>query len=644
MPNIFSFNSYLTKVLHTAKAIIQNKTDSTTVNPPSLRYFIYDDTSVDGKSVRFKFIDATDKITSNGIILARWAKTIVTKKIGGYPSNPNDGTIVVTNTERNYYTGTNFINDTISSIDLAGGGMYYRAFSVAENGQFSFSESSGFTVTSETNTLDWDKISELIQSGEAQTFGGLQVGSILTTPMNLKDGKTDYPNHPVEFRIVGYDCEDVNYEGNPNGNPLHSMTLWSEHYLFTMQISAKEKSFALTEDTHFHKEFELELLVTSNGTIAKSSATPTNDHYVNFYIVDKTASGYNRIWNSYSGRYRIAYDATNDKWKVYENSTGNAIYSSKSNTLNPFDNRYVSDDTVDITDTDDMLWEKHNNDFIILNAIKEYYITLDDVNFEIDDTITDGGEIEANSYYEINPDLNGPRANTSYKRNTETAMAHRSANGNNRYKGSFIQQYLNSNAEASLEDNVSNWFIKPNIWSNFDDDGNHQYYKLAGFLSNFTDQKFLNHLATVKHFVERNYVCDGGGYDVIYEKLSLPSRSNLDITLSAGANYGHNGTNLNSTYHHNVDGSYEIASNNNEGKLFDYIQQKFNDNDDGSGTYLKAIRKRSKFSSVTSFSGAWLRSPSVGGSFYVWIVGTSGALSYNLASYAGGVAPLLTLI
>ena len=485
--------------------------------------------------------------------------------------------------------------------------------------------------------IDWDVVSELIQSGEAQTFGGLEIGGLLYTPhktygCTITNDTYHKKQGYLTLRIMGFDFEEVSYKDNPNGNPLHSMTLWSEFNLGNKQFCPAEKPYALTEDTVFHKEYELELIVTATGEGVKNNKAVNSDDYIPFFIYDKTKTGYNRIWRSYYGKHKITFNNTSQKWEVIQIGDGQVIYSSKDNSLEPFDNLEIINDNIDITNPDNFKWEKVGEKYIVLNKNKQYYIksVIENTNvYTIDSSIVDNTFIPDDvEYYEINPDKNGVR---SVYNSTEVSLNSRcrSNYGNNCWMESPIRKYLNS------DKNNGEWYSKGNIWSNTP-----TYINEDGFLKGFTDEKFLNHLATVKNYTERAYTSLGGGYDITYDKVYLPSRGNLGFFNTADRG-------IRKLYNCDIDGNFEVGTK--HGTYFPYLRNIYiSDNETNmyNNTPLNAVRKKMNFND-SSYTYSWMRSPAIGFIANLWFIHVNGKL-YNYDIYAyltkSSFAPLFTII
>ena len=569
---------------------------------------------------------------SNSLIL-KWSNTILVRKVGSYPVDEQDGTVIINNHNRDFYNGRNYLSDTCSAEELEAG-VYYKAWSVFENGdKGSVEELSEFVINEDTDLLDWDNISELIQSGEAQTFGGLELGGLLYTPHKTYGCTTTNDTYhkkegQLTLRIMGFDFEEVNYKGNPNGSPQHSMTVWSEFNLGTKCFCPAEKAYALTEDTHFHKDYELELIATATGEGVKNNKVVSSDVYIPFFLADETQTGYSRIWRSYYGKHKLVFNQTSRRWEVIQLNTGQVIYSSKDDSLEPFDNRYVENDNVSIANPEELKWEKSNDKFIILNKNKRYYLK-DDNTFIIDENIVDGAEIPENTYYEINPDLNGPRASLNSSINSPYQW-YRNMYGNNRYYESPVRQYLTSDKIGGT------WYHKGNIWSNIPT----AYVNEDGFMRGFTDEKFLNHLATVKNYVEKSYASYGGGYDIIYDKVYLASRGNVGL-YNDNTGYG-----IYDEFNCDIDGKFEVGTK--HGTYFPYLRNIYVSdslNDMYNNSVLNPVRMRRNYND-NSVNFSWLRSPGIGFSFNGFFIHKTGQLyNYTLRiSGLAGLAPVFTII
>lgn len=72
-------------------------------------------------SITLTWTDPTDSF---------WASTKIMRKLGDYPANENDGTLVITNTTKNQYKTTGFLDSGV----VSGNTYYYQAFPIAADG------------------------------------------------------------------------------------------------------------------------------------------------------------------------------------------------------------------------------------------------------------------------------------------------------------------------------------------------------------------------------------------------------------------------------------------------------------------------------------------------------------------------------
>ena len=77
-----------------------------------------------------KWSDPDDTIVS-GVNISAWTLTAVVRKAGGYPQDENDGVVVVTNSVRNQYATTGFVDNTNLTNGVT---YYYQLFPVSREG------------------------------------------------------------------------------------------------------------------------------------------------------------------------------------------------------------------------------------------------------------------------------------------------------------------------------------------------------------------------------------------------------------------------------------------------------------------------------------------------------------------------------
>lgn len=87
----------------------------------------------------FNWQDPTD-VMIGGYTTTKWGKTVIVKKKEGYPTSPNDGEVVLTNTERNKYATEKFVDSHPDYYDY-----YYKAFPYSTAGIYFANADNEFT-------------------------------------------------------------------------------------------------------------------------------------------------------------------------------------------------------------------------------------------------------------------------------------------------------------------------------------------------------------------------------------------------------------------------------------------------------------------------------------------------------------------
>ena len=92
-----------------------------------------------GTNVTLKWQDPDNTII-DGQTLCSWDRTLIVRKAGSYPTSEIDGTVVLTNTTRNAYANTGYIDTLPDSTN----DYYYRAFPVSVNGAVNYDDQNKF--------------------------------------------------------------------------------------------------------------------------------------------------------------------------------------------------------------------------------------------------------------------------------------------------------------------------------------------------------------------------------------------------------------------------------------------------------------------------------------------------------------------
>ena len=204
----------------------------------------------DGSAVKLWWRDPADG-TADGVIISRWAKTVIVKKQGGYPETPTDGTVVITNATRNQYADEPYVDTQENPAS-----WYYRAFPCSSGGLYSTSELNRFgfwhygiyidepdpdenTCVHNLPGFDNHFYDRPFMDFDSDEFywAEWKNSQILPKPCMLKsDGVVDYYLDPDDYTKkadgTASDVTDVNYNGN-------AMMEWLPVYTMVERVGNK---------------------------------------------------------------------------------------------------------------------------------------------------------------------------------------------------------------------------------------------------------------------------------------------------------------------------------------------------------------------------------------------------------------------
>lgn len=177
-----------------------------------------------------------DDIMVNEAILAEWDKTVLVRKEGSYPTNPTDGTVLVTTSRslinKNYYRDHSFIDDTV---DLSKT-YYYMLFSQTTAGTWNNLIANKFTSGT---GLSWQQVGEFVEAGRGPDL--FPVGTTFIVEHPEYTTSTGIPG--IAFTVLGHDQVPASDE-----TISHTMCLGMSEILFNAQYDYPELEYALTED------------------------------------------------------------------------------------------------------------------------------------------------------------------------------------------------------------------------------------------------------------------------------------------------------------------------------------------------------------------------------------------------------------
>ena len=180
------------------------------------------------------WIDPED-VTLNGSVLARWDRTVLVRKSGSYPENPEDGETVA-ETSRTAATKNQYHTNGFLDKSEEGKTFYYKLFSQTTAGVWNDSDGNRYP---ESETMSWGMVQSFVRAGKGPEF--FPVGTVFVV---------DHPEYVHQdgtglwFRVVGHDQVQAQDE-----TLTHSMCLDMVDCLFAASYDAAESQYALTENT-----------------------------------------------------------------------------------------------------------------------------------------------------------------------------------------------------------------------------------------------------------------------------------------------------------------------------------------------------------------------------------------------------------
>ena len=220
--------------------------------------------SYDIQNVKIYWTDPEDDIidpTTGGIIPVKWDKTVLVRKLRSYPTNINDGTIVVTSEVKNQYTAN---NPFICNIDNYEHKYYYKLFSISKNGIVNNLSDNQFVLT---NNISWNDIHTIIQSGQAQDY--FELGDVLTT------NHSEYGE--IQWQIVAFDQAETVDTSIQHSITLLSLNCLEEAIVFDCPESSGAPNYRNQFGYNKWSESNIRQWLNSNGS-ANNWFTPQNEY------------------------------------------------------------------------------------------------------------------------------------------------------------------------------------------------------------------------------------------------------------------------------------------------------------------------------------------------------------------------------
>lgn len=213
------------------------------------------------EEVTIKWSDPQD-LELEGVVLAKWSKTIVVRKAGSAPQNAADGTTVLEETTRNQYASTGYVDTGLTN----GTTYYYGVFPIATNGATTVT-----TVVSGTPSAIYPSA----VTGFAVTTRKGAATVTFTKPadatrVDLVYKKSSAPTSSADGTKI------TNYT---SGTEITGLTDDATYYFIAYTYNAKGRE---TASTVIHEVIKSSVAVpTQNGslTYTGSAQTPTWNNY-----------------------------------------------------------------------------------------------------------------------------------------------------------------------------------------------------------------------------------------------------------------------------------------------------------------------------------------------------------------------------
>ena len=177
-----------------------------------------------------------DDVSINGAVLAYWNRTVLVRKVGGFPTSPTDG-VVIGQTSRKDATKNYFENTNLCDTTQEDGVEYgYMLFSQAVNGAWNNLDENRFAPTT---GMSWSMVRSFVRSG-----GGAEVFPIGSVFFVAHPEYTHLDGTGIHYRVISHDTVQ------PADQTLtRSMLLDPADCLFSAPYDYNEATYALTEDT-----------------------------------------------------------------------------------------------------------------------------------------------------------------------------------------------------------------------------------------------------------------------------------------------------------------------------------------------------------------------------------------------------------
>jgi hypothetical protein len=224
--------------------------------------------TLEGTRVGICWTDPNDLVTQDLATIARWGKTRLLYKAGGFPEHEEDGVVLVDSVARDQYRETPFTHDFGSS-----GDYYFALFTCTTGGVWNTTDTAPrFT----TDDLTWATIAMMTRTDTLLQYPGMEIGAVVDIQVS-----TMFPKLRYKLAHVNYDggharVRDFHYDHTKLFN-----SIWIPHLLpclgdsnaaLMLPFDAKEREYGRTWDEVFvtgkkyYKIVDFEYVELAEGT------------------------------------------------------------------------------------------------------------------------------------------------------------------------------------------------------------------------------------------------------------------------------------------------------------------------------------------------------------------------------------------
>ncbi len=281
--------------------------------------------TLDGNQVSICWTDPSDFVTQELATIARWDRTRLLYKEGGFPMDENDGVVLVDSTVRDQYRETPFVHD------FGSGGNYYFALFTCTTGGVWNTASTAPRFT--TDDLTWATIAMMARAGTLLQYPGMAIGSVVDIPTLATFPKMRWKLAHIDYKGNYATVNDYMYDNTRSHNAIfisNYLPCWGadNNSAWMTEFDHTETLYGANWDTYFlagrsyWKVVDSEYVQLTAGTDYENGASCADwetEHGTALYVKnhgDRKSKGYNS-WKESTLRQRM--NAVGTGWWTKQN-------------------------------------------------------------------------------------------------------------------------------------------------------------------------------------------------------------------------------------------------------------------------------------------------------------------------------------